>query len=75
MPSPKLGVGHEGRQFFSVLGGAAAWPVMERAQQFPIPVIGHLGSSSFEPAAGALSAEYVCNIEQHKSSHSHILNS
>ena len=52
------------REFIAALGGAAAWPVVARAQQPSVPVIGLLSSSSLEKTSSSKSNPFLARFHE-----------
>jgi len=51
------------REFITLFGGAAAWPLAGRAQQATVPVIGYFSARSFD-AEAALRVPFLEALEQ-----------
>jgi putative ABC transport system substrate-binding protein len=52
------------REFISLVGGAATWPLAARAQQDTIPVVGFLASYSLDRSGQGLAAAFLNGLKE-----------
>jgi putative ABC transport system substrate-binding protein len=52
------------REFIAGLGSAAAWPVVARAQQSALPVIGYLGAQSADDEYNIVTVPFLQGLKE-----------